>query len=447
FGWLDDSNGAMVDFQTLVIGSGTPGDTITITDGTTNWTGEVNTGGVYLIEITLGEGPQTLYVTASDRGPNTSVPTVVGGLIVDLTYPGAPVITSPAAGDTNVNVLTVAGTAEAGSTVEVFDDTVPLGTVVLVGGTFSLTTPPLADGPHTFWATATDTAGNASGPSNKISVFVDTREPKVSISYPNSGDVFNVNQVQVTGTVDDASPSSGLVGEVSVNGTTGSIAGNSWTVTLTGLSDGSLTFDATAWDEAGNAGVSAPVNICIDTQAPQIAITSPTNASTLSETNIRVEGTITDPAGSCGIDYVLVNGLTASLVTDQWIIVLSGMPEGWNSITATVRDIAGNWSSTSVSVFLDRVDPTVSITSPTDGSVWGSSNMLVIATANDPLPASGIESVKINGVDAAFVAGEWRATLTGLGPCNSAFLLEARAYDFTGNEGVSTQVSVMIDTK
>ena len=60
-------------------------------------------------------------------------------------------------GITNDNTLTLTGTAEAGNTVSIYDGATLLGTAVANGsGAWSFTTGALADGAHSFTATATD---------------------------------------------------------------------------------------------------------------------------------------------------------------------------------------------------------------------------------------------------------------------------------------------------
>ena len=99
----------------------------------------------------------------------------------DTDAPDAPVITSPVNGATiNFSTVTISGTAEAGSTVELFDmnDTAPIGTAKAdFNGDWSLTISPLADGVHNLTATATDAACNTSSPSTALIISVDTTLP------------------------------------------------------------------------------------------------------------------------------------------------------------------------------------------------------------------------------------------------------------------------------
>ena len=70
-------------------------------------------------------------------------------------------------GITNDNTLTLTGTAEANSTVKVYDGATLLGSATANGsGAWSYTTAALANGAHSLTATATDAAGNTSAASS-----------------------------------------------------------------------------------------------------------------------------------------------------------------------------------------------------------------------------------------------------------------------------------------
>ncbi|UCD83446.1 MAG: hypothetical protein JSU92_09015, partial [Deltaproteobacteria bacterium] len=343
----------------------------------------------WIVTVTsLTQGVNTLTAIVRDNAGNegtTSIP-----VFVDTVAPAAPVITSPASGPTSDNTPRVAGTAEAGTTVEILEGVFSWGTTVADGGgNFALVLPALVDGAHTLVATATDGLGNTSGISNTVVIFVDTREPDVLISSPNPGDIYSVNWTVVTGTVTDDEPSSGITG-VWVNGTSADVVGSSWTVTLMGLSEGSVTIDAIAYDGAGNEGVSVPVNITVDTIAPTVSITLPISGTTINQTTVVVEGSANDAPPSSGLKRVIVNGKTAS-GTESWIVTLGGLAEGWNSITATVWDNADNYSSDSVSVFVDTTAPVVSVSSPTVGECINTETVVVTGAITET--GSGVELI------------------------------------------------------
>src|SRR6202040_2699170 len=94
-------------------------------------------------------------------------------------------------GITNVNHISLTGTAVAGSTVEVFDGATQIGTATANGsGAWSFATVTLSDGPHTFTAEDVNTAGTVSAASTALNVTVNTASPAaptvVSFS-PDSG--------------------------------------------------------------------------------------------------------------------------------------------------------------------------------------------------------------------------------------------------------------------
>ena len=99
---------------------------------------------------------------------------------------------------TNDNTLTLTGTAEANSTVKVFDGATLLGSATANGsGAWSYTTAALANGAHSLTATATDAAGNTSAASAALSVTIDTTAPVAPSIASFSTD---------SGTVGDTSP-------------------------------------------------------------------------------------------------------------------------------------------------------------------------------------------------------------------------------------------------
>ena len=98
-------------------------------------------------------------------------------MIVSVTDDVVPVTGAVADnGSSNDPTLTIGGTAEAGSTVTVYDTdgTTVLGTGVATGGAFTITTSVLGEGDHALTATASDAAGNQSAASTAFQVTIDT---------------------------------------------------------------------------------------------------------------------------------------------------------------------------------------------------------------------------------------------------------------------------------
>src|SRR6476646_2235996 len=117
--------------------------------------------------------------------PEISALRPVLAITVDTVAPVAPTITSFSTdsgvvgdGITNDNALTLTGTAEAGSTVKVYDGATLLGSALASGtGAWSYTTAVLQNGGHSLTATATDAAGNTGAASTALNVTIDTTAP------------------------------------------------------------------------------------------------------------------------------------------------------------------------------------------------------------------------------------------------------------------------------
>ena len=131
-------------------------------------------------------GTYTFEVRATDPRGNTDDSPATRTWTVDTVAPNKPAITSPADNSlNNTGDVTLSGTAEANSTVEVFDGTNSRGTTTANGsGNWTKTLNGVADGSHTYSAKARDAAGNTSVASDARTVIVDTAGPTVKSWSP-----------------------------------------------------------------------------------------------------------------------------------------------------------------------------------------------------------------------------------------------------------------------
>lgn len=175
-------------------GTGEIGATITVlSDGQAIGTTIVGAGGSWSFtpSAALGNGQHTLTVTATDSAGNTSLPSGGFTYTVDTLAPTAPVITQvaddvgPLIGNlnngqaTNDPLPTLSGTAEANSTVKIYDNGALIGSAPVDGtGAWSFTPgTQLSNGNHALTVTATDAAGNVSPTSAGFNIVVDTVAP------------------------------------------------------------------------------------------------------------------------------------------------------------------------------------------------------------------------------------------------------------------------------
>ena len=115
----------------------------------------------------LSDGVHTFTVTSTDSAGNVSTVSKLN-VTIDTVAPGAPVITGNSV--SNTNQLQLTGTADAGSTVKLFDGSTAIGTATAnASGVWTFTTG-FSNGVHIYTATASDVAGNISSASAATSV-------------------------------------------------------------------------------------------------------------------------------------------------------------------------------------------------------------------------------------------------------------------------------------
>ena len=231
----------------------------------------------------LNNGAHNLTATATDAAGNVSSASSAFVVTIDTTAPAAPSITSfspdsGVVGDgiTNATVLTLTGTAEANSTVKVYDGANLLGSATANGsGAWTYTTTSLNNGAHNLTATATDAAGNVSAASHALTVTIDTTAPaapSVTSFSPDSGvvgdGITNATVLTLTGTAEANSTvkvydGANLLGSATANGN------GAWSLTTAALAGGVHNLTATATDAAGNvSSASSAFVVTIDTTAP-----------------------------------------------------------------------------------------------------------------------------------------------------------------------------------
>ncbi len=232
----------------------------------------------------LSNGAHSLTATATDVAGNTGAASTALSVTIDTVAPVAPTIASfstdsGVVGDriTNDNTLTLSGTAEANSTVKLYDGTTLLNSVTASGtGAWSYTTAALSNGAHSLTATATDVAGNTGAASTALSVTIDTVAPVAPTIASFSTDsgvvgdhITNDNTLTLSGTAEANATVKIYDGATLLNSVTASGTG-AWSYTTPALSNGAHSLTATATDVAGNTGAaSTALSVTIDTVAPR----------------------------------------------------------------------------------------------------------------------------------------------------------------------------------
>ncbi|QQK64148.1 BapA prefix-like domain-containing protein [Cobetia sp. cqz5-12] len=347
------------DANPTLTGSAEISSTVTVTHngeviGTT--TADSNGTWSFTPETDFADGDHVFSVTATDAAGNESAVSADFTLTVDTTAPDAPVLSE-------TDGTTVAGTGEAGTTVEITnsnDDV--LGTAVVdADGTFSVELSPEQEAGTELTATVTDAAGNESAVSDTLVVPEDA-----DVTAPNTPTIASAtdNVEAVTGTLtsgdstNDATPT--LTGSAEAGSTVtithnGEVVGSetsdangSWSYTpSTDLADGDHIFSVTATDEAGNeSAASGEFTLTVDTTAPDAPILSETDGET-------ANGSTVNGNAEAGGTVEITNGdgdlLGSGTVAEDgtFSITLSPKQEAGAELTATVTDAAGNESPVS----------------------------------------------------------------------------------------------------
>jgi hypothetical protein len=131
---------------------------------------------------------------------------------------------------------------------------------------------------------------------------------------------------------------------------------------------------------------------------PTIAITSPTDGTTVSASTITATGTVTDDTG---VTSLTVDGNSVSLGAGGSFITTVSLTSGVNTIPVIATDAAGNTATqciiityTPSSIATDTIQPTIAIASPTDGTTVSASTITVTGTATDD---TGVTGLTVNG--------------------------------------------------
>lgn len=359
----EPANGAKLNTTNVTVAGTVSDNTVTsvevLVDGLSQGNATLN-GTSWTKSLIMTEGAHSIAANATDASGNTALASV--SVIIDTTPPVIN-ITSPAnaatLNSTSINVTGTASDANGISSVVVSIDSgiANAANFNATSGNWSFQAT-LANGAHTIKATANDMAGNTNMTS--ISIVVDTDAPTIAITSPVNGAKISSANVTISGTTNGGLSSIASV-KVSIDGGTASPASfnsttGTWTFGPVTLADGNHTAKATATDIANNTAM-ASVSFIVDTIPPNVAITSPSNGSTLNSTSVNISGTASDANGVTSVQVKIDTGTFAlANGTTSWSFATI-LTTGNHTITAKATDMAGNTNSTSISVRI-QIQPT-----------------------------------------------------------------------------------------
>jgi hypothetical protein len=225
----------------------------------------------------------------------------------------------------------------------------------------------------------------------------------------------------------------------------------SWNTTA--ASNGTHKLDAIATDAAGTTVTSSSVSVTVKNGSsnpapPTISISAPAGGASVSGT-VSVTASASSTVGIASVQFQLDGANvgsadTTSPYTYSWNTV--GVSNGNHILDAIATDTNGNsTTSAGVSVTVNNVAPTVSITSPASGATV-SGTVTVTATASSSV---GIASVQFQldgtNVGSADTTSPYTYSWSTTGSTNGSHTLKAVATDKNGNSATSAGVTVTVN--
>lgn len=224
-------------------------------------------------------------------------------------------------------------------------------------------------------------------------IVKETVAPVITITSPSNGArVTNSNQ-PVTFTVIDEAGGSGIDLEsvvvkldgsaVSAGEVTHSAVTNGYSFTYTPASpmgDGSHTVTVDASDNDGNAAAQKSTTFIVDTVAPSLNVTSPTDGLVTNNASITVTGTTNDATSSPVTVTVQLNSQDQGAVTVESNGSFSKaitLANGANVIVVTSTDQAGKSTSVTINVTLDTSVPQIVSATITPNPVDAGETMVI----------------------------------------------------------------------
>ena len=378
----------------------------------------------YTVAPALTEGVYTLRVRTADAAGNTGSATAYTWTL-DLTSPAsAPtILTSPANPSAVATGTFTFGGAITGETYECRIDS-----GAWTACTTPLTTASLADGSHSFAVHLRDGAGNT-GPATMASWTIDTTVP-TSTATITSGP--SVSATTSTATF-------GLAGAISGEGYQCRIDGGAWTTCttpwqLTGLADGSHTFDVRTADAAGNGGPTTSRVWLIDTVAPSgtpVIGGRPNDPTAQTTASLTLTGAAAGETYACSVDGAAFAACTSPLA-------LTGLTDGGHAVRVHLADAAGNVGpNASVAWTVDATPPTTApaVSGLPTGSTTGTSASFTITGEAGTTPECRLDG------------GAWGPCVSALtGLSDGTHTLEVRSVDAAGNRGPISSTVWTVDT-
>lgn len=246
------------------------------------------------------------------------------------------------------------------------------------------------DGEYLIEVVAEDDIGNVG--SNNISVHVRNREPMIiNITEPlNNTYVANdvMVLVEITNETGDIEFISFKIDGDEVQNSTS----EEYDWDTTEFDDGTYEVEVYAEDEGTKAGdgSSDMIVVNVDNTPPEVVILFPEDGDYISG-EIDVHTEVSDASPVLYKRFYINSNMVQNSTSSKYKWDTTVRPDGDYEVKVETEDAAGNENSTTINVTVDNTQPSVSITSPEDGTTVYEDEITIEASASDD---NGIEKVE-----------------------------------------------------
>ncbi len=326
--------------------------------------------------------------------------------------------------------------------------------------------PSLSDGVYTAQATQADEVGDT-GTSTAVTFTVDTTAPSVTLTSPEEGALVTVSGPTLTGAAaaaawDESTATVTIREGGSLNGEVVAlehvpVSAGAWAYSVPHLSDGIYTAQASQGDEAGHIGTSNAVTFTVDTEAPVVTLTSPTEGAFVKTSTPTVSGqggaapwdaqrlAVKIYEGTSTTGSVVASSSGVSVKGGTWSYVPSHLNDGVYTAQAEQGDEAGHDGvSNAVTFTVDTTPPALTLETPQNGEVLATSRPTFSGLAGHATGDHSLVTVKLyqgssvsgsptQTLTVASETGGWTTAGSGPALANGVYTARAEQSDEAGN--------------
>lgn len=375
----------------------------------------------------LSDGTHTVHVKAFDLAGNTLTKDVT--IYFDKTAPADFTPTAnPASWTSAASVSISFATTDATAGIAHYEVALDGGGYSTKASPYALDVSAVADGTHTVHVKAIDVAGNEL--IKDVSIYIDKGAPADFTPTANPASWTKADTISIGFSTTDSS--SGIDHyELAVDGGGYTTQTSPYSLSTTGLSDGTHTVHVKALDVAGNQ-LTKDVTVYTDKGAPNDFTPAANPASWTKDDTISITFSATD--GGSAIDHyeLAVDGGGYTAQTSPYALDVSAATDGTHTVHVKAFDLAGNTLTKDVVVYVDKTAP-ADFTPTANPASWTRAASVAISFATTDATA-GIAHYEVALDGGAYTTQSSPYALDVSAVTDDTHTVHVKAIDNAGNE-------------